>query len=62
MLINDTPLTFNIGEKTFSIPVDKLYIKREQYYYLKGQGLVNVKKDIYDLSDKSDIIVKVIFI
>jgi hypothetical protein len=62
MLINETPLTLNIGDKTFSIPVDKLYIKREQYYYLKGQGLVNVKKDIYDLSDKSDIIVKVIFI
>jgi len=62
MLINETPLTFNIGDKIFSIPVDKLYIKREQYYYLKGQGLVNVKKDIYDLSDKSDIIVKVIFI
>lgn len=62
MLVNDTPLTFNIGDKTFSIPLDKLYIKREQYYYLKGKGLVNIKKDIYDLSDKSDIIVKVIFI
>jgi hypothetical protein len=62
MLINETPLTFNIGDKTFSIPVDKLYVKREQYYYLKGQGLVNVKKDIYDLSDKSDIIVKINFI
>jgi hypothetical protein len=61
MLINDTPLTFNIGDKTFSIPLDKLYIKREQYYYLKEKGLVNIKKDIYDLSDKSDIIVKVIF-
>lgn len=61
MLINEKPLTFNIGDKTFSIPIDKLYIKREQYYYLKGQGLVNVKKDIYDLSDKSDIIVKINF-
>ena len=61
MLINNTPLEFNIGNENFSIPLDKLYIKKEQYHYLKGKGLVNVKKDIYDLSDKSDIIVKVIF-
>lgn len=61
MLINNTPLIFNIGDKIFSVPIDELYIKSEQYYYLKGKGLVNIKKDIYDLSDKSDIIVKVIF-
>jgi hypothetical protein len=61
MLINDIPLSFDIGDKNFSIPLDKLYIQREQYYYLKGKGLVNVKKNIYDLSDKSDIIVKIIF-
>jgi hypothetical protein len=31
-------------------------MKKEQYYRIKGEGLVNVKKDLYDLSDKSDII------
>jgi len=62
MLINNTPLTFNIGIENFSVSLDKLYIKKEQFYYLKNKGLVNVKKDIYDLSDKSDIIVKIIFI
>jgi hypothetical protein len=55
-------LVFNIGEKKFSIPLSKLYIMKEQYYCLKSMGLVNVKKDIYDMSDKSDIIVKITFI
>lgn len=59
MLINNLPLSFNIGHELFSIPLSKLYIKKEQYYYFKGKGLVNIKKDLYDLSDKSDIIVKI---
>jgi len=62
MLINNKPLTFNIGDQLFSIPLSNLFMKIEQYYYLNGKGLVNVKKDIYDLSDKSDIIVKITFI
>lgn len=61
MLINNKPLTFNIGDKQFSIPLSSLYMKVEQYYYFKNEGLVNVKKDIYDLSDKSDIIVRIRF-
>jgi len=62
MIINNQDISFDIGDETFSIPLSELYIKREQYYRLKGRGLVNVKKDLYDLSDKSDIIVKIIFI
>lgn len=62
MIINNQDISFNIGDESFSIPLSKLYIRREQYYRLKCKGLVNVKKDLYDLSDKSDIIVKIIFI
>lgn len=62
MLINDTPISFNIGDEIFSIPLSHLYMSKEQYYRIKGKGLVNIKKDLYDLSDKSDIIVKVILI
>jgi hypothetical protein len=61
MLINNTPLTFNIGDRIFSIPLSNLFMKIEQCYYFKSEGLVNVKKDIYDLSDKSDIIVRIRF-
>jgi len=59
MIINETPLSVNIGEKIFSIPLSSLYMKKEQYYRIKGEGLVNVKKDLYDLSDKSDIIIRI---
>jgi predicted transcriptional regulator len=34
----------------------------EQIYRIKNAGLVKSKKDIYDLSEKSDIIVKIIMI
>jgi len=62
MIINNQYLNFNIGDELFLIPLNELYLKREQYYSLKGKGLVNIKKDLYDLSDKSDIIVKITFI
>ena len=62
MIINNQDISFDIGDESFSIPRSELYLKREQHYRLKGKGLVNVKKDLYDLSDKSDIIVKIIFI
>jgi curved DNA-binding protein CbpA len=62
MLINNTPLTLNIGEKIHSISLCNLYIKREQYYRIKNEGLSKVKRDIYDVSEKTDIIVKVVII
>ena len=62
MLINNTPLTFNIGDKTHSISLCNLYMKREQYYRIKNEGLSKVKRDIYDVSEKSDIIVKIVII
>jgi hypothetical protein len=62
MLINDKPLSFNIGSEIFYIPPSNLYMKKEQYYHFTGRGLVNIKKDLYDLSDKSDVIVKITFI
>jgi uncharacterized protein YdcH (DUF465 family) len=62
MLIDGFPITFDIGDELFEIPLSHLSIKKEQYYRMKGRGLVNVKKDLYDLSDKSDIIVKIQFL
>jgi hypothetical protein len=48
-----------IVDREFKIPVDKLYMKRVQYYRIKNAGLSKVKKDIYDVSEKTDIIVKI---
>lgn len=50
----------NIGATTYSINLSNLYIKQEQYYYLLKKGLTKIKKDIYDVSEKDDIIVKLV--
>jgi curved DNA-binding protein CbpA len=60
LILHNEVVTFNIGDEVLFIPLSNLYMKREQSYRLKGKGLVNVKKDIYDLSSKTDIIVKVV--
>jgi hypothetical protein len=57
-LMNNGNIDFNIGEKMFSIPLCNFFIKREQYYRLYNIGLSKVKKDIYDVSEKMDVIVK----
>ena len=59
MIINNYDICIHIGDKKFFIPVCNLYMKREKYYYFKGKGISKEKKDIYDISDRSDIIVKI---
>jgi len=48
-----------IVDREFKIPIDKLYMKKVQYYRIKNAGVSKVKKDIYDVSEKTDIIVKI---
>lgn len=62
LILNNELLEFTIGNIQFTIDVSNLYMKKEQYYYLRAQGLTRVKKDIYDISERSDIIVKVVII
>jgi hypothetical protein len=61
-IMNNECITINIGDYVYNIPFDHLYMKREQYYRIKGSGLSKVKKDIYDVSEKTDIIVKIIIV
>ena len=63
LIINNENFNFNIGKKEFSIPIDKLYMKTNQYYRIKNEGLSKINEnDIYDISEKSDIIVNIIMI
>ena len=66
MIINQSTkddLIINIGKRDFKIPLNKLYIKEEQTYILKGQGITKIiEDDVYNVSCKCDIIVKVTFI
>jgi curved DNA-binding protein CbpA len=58
-IMNTEYININVGDQQYNIPLDRLYIKREQYYRIKNSGLSKVKKDIYDVSEKTDIIVKI---
>ena len=49
-----------VGKKELDIPLYNLYIRHTQLYRIKGEGLTKIKEnDIYDISDKCDIIVKI---
>lgn len=49
-----------IGKKELDIPLCELYIRDTQIYRIKNQGLTKIQEiDIYDISDKCDIIVKI---
>ena len=60
MILNDKPISFDIGNKNYKINLSKLNMVKEQYYYLKGQGLTKLKKNILDISGKTDIIIKIV--
>jgi len=59
IIANDLCININIGDKEINIPSSKLYMKKEQYYRIKNEGISKFKKDIYDVSEKGDIIVKI---
>jgi curved DNA-binding protein CbpA len=52
-------MTIIIGNKEVYIPVSELYMKKEQYYRIKQQGLSKIKHDIHNVSEKADIIIKI---
>jgi curved DNA-binding protein CbpA len=56
---NNESLQIYLGNKELNIPLSKLYLKSEQYYRIKNEGLSKIKKDIYDVSEKTDIIIKI---
>ena len=63
LLKKDKFVSIEIGEKCFSIPLNKLYLKEEQLYVLKGQGIARIsEKDMYNVSYKGDICIKILLV
>ena len=58
ILIKEKKIIFLLGKKEYIIPAEKLYIKSIQTFILKRQG-ISIDDDIYNISNKSDIIVKI---
>ena len=59
ILNNKTKTIVKIGKKEFSIPINELFIKKQQYYTLKNKGISLVKPIFDDIADKSDIIINI---
>jgi hypothetical protein len=60
ILNGTTNVTVKIGKKEFIIPVNELFIKQQQYYKFKNQGISYVKPALDDIFDKADIIINII--
>jgi DnaJ-class molecular chaperone len=61
LIINERNIIIQLNDRQIQIPVNQLYMKREQYYTLKKQGISQIiEKDIYNINYKSDIIVKIL--
>lgn len=61
-LLVSSYLNFQIGKKFFSIPCNKLFIKQSQIYTFKGQGISQIdENNMYNIDNKSDIIVRISF-
>jgi curved DNA-binding protein CbpA len=62
LILNNVNLTIEIADKVFEIPIQELYIKKEQMYAIKNNGLKMC--DDFDINnlDKADIIVTIEFV
>jgi len=56
-LFSSDKITFAYEGLSFEIPFNRLFIKREQTYKFFKSGITKITDDIYNVSDKSDIIV-----
>jgi hypothetical protein len=55
-----TNIVVHIGCKSFPIHTNKLFIRAEQNYKIVGCGLPKLKRNnIYDVSDRADIIIRI---
>jgi hypothetical protein len=59
IILEDGSIRVDVGEKEFKIPVSQLHMKQEQYYRIKNEGISKIKKDMCDVAERSDIIVKI---
>jgi hypothetical protein len=60
---NENYKIVSIGCQNFAIPLNKLLLKKYQIYKFKGQGISQIiENDIYNTSNKSDVIMRIYLI
>ena len=61
-LLENSRISFILGKKRLVIPLDHISIKPLQYIRIPNQGIPKIdKNDIYNVTKKNDIIIKLIF-
>lgn len=61
LLQNDSNFEIQLDtNRKITIELSHLFIKKKQQYTLFGAGISTIKDDIYDVEDKSDIIVNIV--
>jgi len=58
LIMNNSDYTLQIANKYFNIPVQKLYMKKDQKYIIKNEGLSKIIDD-FNNSEKANIIVTI---
>jgi hypothetical protein len=61
-LFDEKVRVIKIGNYSFELPMEQLFIRRFQTFTLKKQGISRIiEDDIYKIEDKADVIIKIIF-
>jgi len=59
LIENNASITIQLGNKSISIPISNIYMKKEQIYRIKSEGLPKDNSNIYDVYEKTDLIVNI---
>ena len=60
MITNNGSINIDINNKSYTIPISKLYMKKRQIHIIRGEGISKIiEKDIYNVNNKGDIIVEI---
>jgi curved DNA-binding protein CbpA len=59
LIENNASITIQLGNKSISIPISNIYMKKEQIYRIKSEGLPKDNSNMYDVYEKTDLIVNI---
>ena len=59
-ILNNTNKVIEISGIKYEIIIQELFMKKRQIYKIKNKGLTKIKNDIYDISEKDDIIFDIV--
>jgi len=63
LILNKKNVSLFVAEQIITIPIEQLFMKAEQFYVFKREGIATIREDdIYNITNKGDIIVKILLV